>query len=70
MNFYIKVYRQLHQRKKNYEIYKYLKQQLSSKSKEIKDLKETYQHLRQVKREVIIYFKWITWNFVLQFPKF
>ena len=47
--------RQLHQRKQNYEIYKFLKFQLQSKTKEFKKLKEQERNLKKNKAEVKIY---------------
>ena len=45
-------YRKLHQRKQNYEIYKFLKFQLHSKTKEVKKLKEHERKLQKNKMDV------------------
>ena len=44
--------RQLHQRKQNYEIYKYLKFQFKNKTQEVKKLKEQERDLKKNKIDV------------------
>ena len=47
-----KLFRRLHQRKQNYEIYKYLRQQILFKSQEVKVLREKKNELKMFQKNV------------------